>query len=367
MSKKILIFIPSIEGGGVEKNLFLIVNYLSEFYDKTTIITCSTDQIKYFRNKISVICPKFFDFRNSSRLVKYIVSIFFLISYFFKERDTLIFSFQANLYCSLICKLFQRNIVIRSNSSSSGWSGGLIKSQIFKILFKLPNKIIVNSVDLKNEFINKFDIKPVCIFNPFDKKDIKLKSKIKSKKYFKKSNKFMKIINVGRFVEQKNQILLLKALNNLKDKIKFEALIMGSGKLKNFFQDYIIQKKLSKIIKIIDYQKNPFGTMKQADLFVLTSNFEGMPNVLLESIYLNLSIISSNCPTGPREIIDKKYLFQVNNLKDLQNKIQAFYKNEFLSHSKNFKKKHFKNLDKFNLDKNLLQYKKVIDGQFKKV
>ena len=79
MSKKILIFIPSIEGGGVEKNLFLIVNYLCKFYDKITIITCSTDQIKNFRKKILVICPKFFDFRNSSRLVKYIVSIFFLI------------------------------------------------------------------------------------------------------------------------------------------------------------------------------------------------------------------------------------------------------------------------------------------------
>ena len=83
MSKKILVFIPSIEGGGVEKNLFLIVNYLSKFYDNISIITCSTDQIRNFKKKISVICPKFFDFRNSSRLVKYVVSICFLISCFF--------------------------------------------------------------------------------------------------------------------------------------------------------------------------------------------------------------------------------------------------------------------------------------------
>ena len=177
MSKKILIFIPSIEGGGVEKNLFLIVNYLCKFYDKITIITCSTDQIKNFRKKILVICPKFFNFRNSSRLVKYIVSIFFLISSFFKEKDSLILSFQANLYCSLICKIFRRKIIIRSNSSSEGWGGGKIRSQIFKTLFKLPDEIIVNSVGLKNEFIKKFDIKPVCIFNPFDKEDIKHKRK----------------------------------------------------------------------------------------------------------------------------------------------------------------------------------------------
>ena len=225
----------------------------------------------------------------------------------------------------------------------------------------------MNSIDLKNEFLKKFNVKTVCIFNPFDKKDIRIKSKVKTRKYFKKSNKILKIINVGRLVEQKNQILLLEALNNLKDQINFEAIILGSGKLKHFFQKYINEKKLNKIVKIINYQNNPFKIMKQADLFILTSNYEGMPNVLLESIYLNLSIISSDCPTGPREIIDRKYLFQVNNLKDLEIKIKNFYKNDLFNKTKNYKKKHLKNLKRFDFNKNLLEYKKIIDEQLKKV
>ena len=86
MSKKILIFIPSIEGGGVEKNLFLIVNYLSKFYNKISIITCSSDQVKNFRKEISIICPKSFDFRNSSRLVTYNFCIIFNYLYFKRKK-----------------------------------------------------------------------------------------------------------------------------------------------------------------------------------------------------------------------------------------------------------------------------------------
>ena len=86
--------------------------------------------------------------------------------------------------------------------------------------------------------------------------------------------------------------------------IKFkniQLLIIGDGSKKKL-NDYII-KKLSSLVKIISYKSNPYKYIKKANIFLLTSKFEGLPNVLLETQVLKKYIISTNCPTGPREIL----------------------------------------------------------------
>ena len=90
------------------------------------------------------------------------------------------------------------------------------------------------------------------------------------------------------------------------------------------------KKKLNKIIKIISYKKNPYPLIKHSDIFVLSSIYEGLPNVLLEAICLKKFIISSNCTTGPREILNNGkggLLFKSKNYKELAKKIVDFKKN----------------------------------------
>ena len=77
-------------------------------------------------------------------------------------------------------------------------------------------------------------------------------------------------------------------------------------------------------VKIINWQKNPYKYLKSADLLVLTSKYEGLPNILLEAVSLKKNIISTDCPTGPREILSNgKYgdLFRVGNYNQLAKKI----------------------------------------------
>jgi glycosyltransferase involved in cell wall biosynthesis len=102
-----------------------------------------------------------------------------------------------------------------------------------------------------------------------------------------------------------------------------------------------------------------------SDVFVLSSLYEGLPNVLLESLTLKKFIISSNCKTGPAEILKKgKFglLFAPGDYRDLANKIIYFYKNK-----KKLKKKTeegFNSLDRFDLEKNCLKYFKIIKNNF---
>jgi glycosyltransferase involved in cell wall biosynthesis len=106
-------------------------------------------------------------------------------------------------------------------------------------------------------------------------------------------------------------------------------LIIGEGINKSKILEYIKLKELTQIVKVKNFTKNPYPFIKAADLFILTSRFEGLPNVLLEALTLNKFVISSNCPTGPKEIlINNKggLLFKVGNYQDLSKKI-LFFKN----------------------------------------
>ena len=318
---------PSVEGGGVEKNFFIISNYLANKLDKIFLITAENNLSKKIKN-IDIVYPRSNFWRNKARFRKYIICIFLLIKILLKNRNILVFTFQANLYAILVCKLFRISIISRSNSSPSGWSKNFIKNYIYKVGLNLANTIIVNSIEFKHEMKKKFSINATHIYNPLNKNEIIKLSKKKVKNIFPK--KKLKIISVGRLVDQKNHLTLLKAINVIKNLYPVKVVLIGRGvdfyKIKN----YIKLNKLSKIVKVF-YTSNPFPYIKQADLFILSSKYEGLPNVLLESIVLKKMIISSACPTGPKEILlDGKagLLFKVGNYVELSQKIIFFIKNK---------------------------------------
>ena len=328
--KKLIIFMPSIEGGGVEKNLFIVSNFLSQKLNNISVISASKKYYKKFNKKITFITPKSYTWDAFGRRIKYLICLLILLQEIFKNKNLVVFSFQANIYCILICKLFGIKIISRSNSSPSGWSKNFLKKFIFKTVLKMANQILVNSLEFKKELKKKFNVNSVCIYNPLNTKEIISKSKKKINiNFFKKDT--LNIVNVGRYVEQKDQITLLRAINSLKEKIRIRLIIMGKGKLEKNLQDYILNNNLVKIIRLTNFSENPYALINKAELFILTSKYEGLPNVLLEALTLKKFIISSDCPTGPKEILlngKGGLLFKTGNYKSLQTKISFYLNNK---------------------------------------
>ena len=161
---------------------------------------------------------------------------------------------------------------------------------------------MANSKDFIKSLKSEFNVNAHCIYNPLNKNEIIKKSKIKTKKYFESKNK-LKILNIGRFVDQKDQMTFLKALNKIQNKIEFEARIMGRGIKENELQNFINENNLKSKVKLIKFSKNPYPIIQQTEILILSSKYEGLPNILLEAQALKRFIISSNCPTGPREIL----------------------------------------------------------------
>ena len=176
------------------------------------------------------------------------------------------------------------------------------KQGLAKKLLKLADITMVNSFEFKKELKKNFNVDSKVIYNPLNKEEIiKLSKKKINDTFFKR--KTLNIINVGRFTDQKDHLTLLRAINLVKHRINLRLMIVGRGINLISMENYINDNNLKKVVKIINFTKNPFPYIKKSNLFILTSTFEGLPNVLLETLVLKKFIISSKCQTGPSEIL----------------------------------------------------------------
>jgi glycosyltransferase involved in cell wall biosynthesis len=357
IEKELIIFMPSMEGGGVEKNIILISNFLIQHIKNISLITFDDKFKNKFSKKINFIYPNLQGNKKFSKYYKYFICLKMLIKIILKNKNTCVFAFQANIYCIILSKLFNFKIVVRSNSSPAGWSKNIIKNYIFRFFLKRADALIVNSYDFKKEIDRKFNTKAIVIYNPLNKAEIVKKSKEKLKFNFFDSKKSLKIINIARFTDQKDHITLIKAFRIINKKINAKLLLIGYGPNKKKIQYSIKNFRLEKNIKILNYQDNPYKYIAKANLFILTSIYEGLPNVLLECIALKKFIISSNCKTGPREILaNNKYgiLFKPGDHLELANKIIYFHENKNNLKSKILKG--YKSLRRFDFKKNSYKY-----------
>ena len=169
--KKLIFFMPSMEGGGVEKNLVIIANYFIKKIKNISLITYDNRFNKLFDSKIKII--NVVNKKNTNKkkkYYKYYKCLNLLVREYFKNKEILVFSFQANIYVIFLSLFFNFKVITRSNSSPAGWEGNKFKKILFKFFFKFAEKIIVNSHQFKKEFKNKFNINTELIYNPLQKK-----------------------------------------------------------------------------------------------------------------------------------------------------------------------------------------------------
>tara|TARA_Y100000816_G_scaffold220828_1_gene165812 strand:+ start:1308 stop:2399 length:1092 start_codon:yes stop_codon:yes gene_type:complete len=361
MKSKIILFMPCIDTGGVEKNFFLISNFLAKNINNVTVITISKNIKKQLNRRINVVSLNYDIWNKLSRRIKFVLGLFLLIKEIFKNKDAIVLSFQANIYCGFLSKLLGFNLIIRSNSSPEGWSKNFIKKQLYKFGLNAASQIIVNSLEFKKIIKKKFNINSVNIYNPLNSKEIIDLSKKKIKFNFFEKN-YLNLINIGRLENQKDHLTLLRAIKLIKDRIKIKLLIIGNGSMQNEIGAFIEKNNLKSNVKIINNLDNPFPYLLKSDLFVLSSIFEGLPNVLLEALTLNKFVISTNCSTGPAEILVNGkggILVPIKNYKKLARSIIYYNSNkQKLKKKLHYAKKHLK---RFDFKKNLNSYLNIIN------
>ena len=104
MKKNLMIFNPSLEDGGVEKNFFIIANFFTKKLDNVSVLTISKKYKYKFNKNISFISTKYFFWDNFGRIIKYIISLYLLFIEYLKNKDLTVFCFQGNVLCIIFVK-----------------------------------------------------------------------------------------------------------------------------------------------------------------------------------------------------------------------------------------------------------------------
>lgn len=111
------------------------------------------------------------------------------------------------------------------------------------------------------------------------------------------------IISVGRLSHQKGFDMLLEALHRVNQRIPCKLVVFGEGELRKELAEQAIALGIDNLVSFAGYTDNPIAEVKQADLFVLSSRFEGSPNGLVEAMSVGTPAVAFDCPHGPKEIL----------------------------------------------------------------
>ncbi len=182
---------------------------------------------------------------------------------------------------------------------------GRINLFLIKHLYPKADLIISKSKGMQEEMSNFFSslAKKKVIYNPYDIERIERLSKEEVQDFEFEKEKIY-IVSVGRLIPPKRQDVLIRALKKL-DR-KFELLLIGDGYAKDRFINLSKELSLEDRVHFIGKVKNPFKYVARSDIFVLTSKSEGFPNALVEAMICKVPVISTDCPSGPREILSPK-------------------------------------------------------------
>lgn len=307
MNNDICFVAPSLGGGGAERNILNISNQLSKLGYKVHIVVL--EQSGTYTKELD---PNIVVTVSPSKRARNLPT--FLVKYIKQHAIKVVFS--STGYVNFACALASyfcgntRFVCRESNTLSSVISHyskykKTILLMLYKVLYKKFHAVVAQSVEMKEDLcktINFSDKKTHVINNVLDIEGIDNK-KVETFHDFFIDHKAVKLVAFGRLEHQKGYFRMLQAMSLLPE--KYVLSIYGTGSLKEQLEEKIVSLGLTDRVFLCGTVDNPYKIMMNKDLLLLTSFYEGYPNVVLEAAYCGLPVVAMSAP-GVDQAIDRE-------------------------------------------------------------
>ena len=309
---KLLIFINTLQSGGAERVVSLLLEHLKDDFEihlalyTNLIVYTIPAEIKILDLKQPLEQKKLIRFikmpYQSYKVYKYCKQNGIKISVAFLYRPCYINALMKSLWG------YKGKVIMceRTHQTTMQQSHSVIYRMFSKFMvmfsYKRADLVLANSYAMQTDLVENFRIKtPVkVIYNPIDLGFIR--SHVDEIPPYTFDKNIFYFINVGGFRKEKNHLLLLQAFFILKN-LPCKLLIVGGGVMEDDLKQKAANFGMNDKIVFCGWDNNPFRYVSRSNCFVLSSDVEGFPNVLIEALACGKAVISTDCSSGPRELL----------------------------------------------------------------
>lgn len=292
-------YIDTMQKGGANRVMAILANYFAECHYDVWLINdsiCNDADYEYQVDerihreilnvdKKSTLLSNFFRIKKIRSLLKE-KNIGAAVSFMGPPNVRLLIA-----GIGLKCK----RIVSVRNDPNIEYGASAFAKRVTGLIFSFASACVFQTQDAENYFSKKIQKKSKVILNPVHPGFFQIK----------RNQETCNIVTVGRLFEQKNHKLLIDSFNLIQEKITNDKLIIyGEGPLRKDLEQYVLELGLSNQVLLPGQISNVADVLANASVFVLSSDYEGLPNALMEAMVVGVPVISTDCPCGgPRSII----------------------------------------------------------------